>query len=126
MLSPAVLAAILAAVAFVSFGGGYMVERWHLSAQIEKVTGQNEVLKQANGKCADDIANAQTAMKQIVADTQERERQAADAMQKAAPQVEQRKAVITRIKSLPQVSPDQQCEAIKAEQIVYVQTRRGE
>lgn len=122
----ATIAAIIAAVAFVSFGAGYAVESWHLGKNMEKLKGENTLLIQANDRCAGDIANAKTAMQQILTDTRQREQQAADAMQKAQPQVEQRQAVITKIKSKPEVALNMQCEAIKLEQIEYVKGRKGE
>jgi hypothetical protein len=62
----------------------------------------------------------------MTAVSQERERQAQESMKEAQPQVEKRTAIITRIKALPAVPLDQQCEAIKQEQIEYVRERRGE
>ena len=126
MISPTILAVVIAIFAGLSFTGGFVVSDWRSAARIQKLSSEITVLTAANGKCATDIKNAETAMTVITEAAKERERQATKSMEQAQPQVEQRMAVIRRIKVLPTVAPDQQCEAIKQEQIVYVNGRRGE
>ena len=124
MFSPAIFGAIMLAVAVVSFGAGFAVENWRQGAQIEKVRGQNTLLSNVNDKCAEDVANARTAMLILEAATNELERQAAKAVKEAEPKVAERKRVIATIKASPHVAPDMQCEAIIKEQVEYVQTRK--
>lgn len=124
-LTPAISIAIAIALFVIGFGGGFAVADWRKSGQLEKLSGTNNQLTDANSKCAADIKNAQTAMQAMTAVSIEREKQAQEAQQKAQPQVEQRRATITRIKALPAVPVDMQCEAIKQEQIEYVIARRN-
>ena len=98
---------------------------WKASGTIAKLSSDNSILKTDNGRCVTDIASVRKAMDAMTAVSQERERQAVEAQQKAQPQVEQRRATITRIKALPAVPVDEQCEAIKQEQIDYVIARRN-
>lgn len=122
--SPGLIAAVLGTVALVSFGSGFALESWRTGAEIEKLKGTNAVLHTVNGKCEQDIQNAAGAMAAMKHAAQELERQAEKAVREAGPQVEKRTATITKIKSLPSVAQDQQCEAIKREQVEYVQKRR--
>lgn len=123
-LSPAIAIGIAVAIAVLSFWGGFAIADWRMSGEVERVKGQNNQLTDANGKCAADIQNVQAAMQAMTAVSQERERQAQESMRQAQPQVEQRTATITRIRALPSVPLDEQCEAIKQEQIAYVRERR--
>lgn len=127
MLSTPVLTAIVILIFTVlGFGGGFLISDWRSSAEIAKVNGNNTVLSQANNKCAEDIGNVRIAMTTLEAATNELERQAAKAVQEAAPKVAERTRTIIKIKELPQVAPGQQCEAITKEQIDYVKARRRE
>jgi hypothetical protein len=125
-LSPAITIIIAIAIVVLSFGGGFAVADWRKSGQLEDLRGKNNQLVDANDRCAGDIKSAKAAMQAMTAVSQERERQAQESMKEAQPQVEKRTAIITRIKALPAVPLDQQCEAIKQEQIEYVRERRGE
>jgi len=124
MFSPAILGAILGAVALVAFGAGFALESWRTGAQIEKLKGENTLLTSFNDNCAADVQNVKTAMAALMQATDEIEIQAAEMMKKAEPQVKKRTATITRIKALPSVPVDMQCEAIKEEQKEYVQARK--
>lgn len=125
MVSTPVIAAIVAGMLFVSFGTGFAIENWRKGAEIERLKGQNELLQSAGGKCATDIKNVRAAMQAIAAEADERVHQAEEAMNKVEPQVKERTVTITKIKTLPPVPLDQQCEAIKEEQTEYVAWRRG-
>jgi hypothetical protein len=109
-----------------SFGGGYAVESWHTGAEIEKLKGTNTELTAANDRCVNDIKSANAAVQAMTAVAAERERQAVESMKQIQPEVQVHAARITRIKALPQIAPDMQCEAIKQEQIEYVRERRTE
>lgn len=126
LASPTVLAIIFGVAVIAAFGGGFALADWRMSGKVERLNGDNALLKQANGRCASNIQAAAKAVSDLQAAVAERERQAEQSMQQAQPQVEQRKAVITRIKALPSVPVDQQCEAIKREQVAYVRERREE
>lgn len=125
-ISPAITAAIAIALFGIGLGGGALLMHWKASGTIEKLQGNNNQLTDANGRCAADIKSAQTAMQAMTAVSQERERQAQESMQQAQPQVERHIATITRIKAMPSVPIDMQCEAIRLEQIEYVKRRRSE
>lgn len=125
-IAPALLAIVITVFTAIGFGGGYLISDWQNGTKIAKVEGENTVLSAANDKCAEDVANTQAAMNTIKAATNELERQAAKAIQEATPKVEERKRIIKAIKAKPSVALDMQCEAIKQEQIDYVQARRRE
>lgn len=124
-IKPWIITVAVAVASAISFAAGYVASNWHDGAQIERLKGQNELLQSAGGKCAADIKNVRTAMQAIAAEADERVRQAEEAMNKIEPQVKERTVTITKIKTLPPVPPDQQCEAIKEEQTEYVAWRRG-
>lgn len=126
LASPAILAVALGVAMAFAFGGGFALSDWRSSGTIEKLKGDKALLAAANGRCASTVENAAKAMKELQNAVAERERQARQSMQQAQPQVEQHQAVITRIKALPKVPLDQQCEAIRREQVAYVQGRREE
>lgn len=123
---PALLAIGAAVIAILSFAGGYSVESWRKGAEIERLEGTNAELTAANGRCAADIETANKAITAMTNIAAERERQAVESMKQIQPEVQVHAARITRIKTLPQVAPDMQCEAIRQEQIEYVRERRTE
>jgi len=125
MLSSSAIAAIVIAVsAAVAFAGGFAVESWRSGKEILRLNSNNAILVKANDECATDIKTVQQAMTAMTALSAERERQAVDAMEQAKPQVEKHTARIIKIKALPEVAIDQQCEAIKQEQLDYIRERR--
>ena len=123
-ITPLITVAVLAGTALVSFGAGYVVENWRTSADIERLQGQNTLLQTSAGKCEADIQNVRAAMMAIETASKERVRQAEEAMIQSEPEVRERTVTITKIKELPVVAPDEQCEAIRTEQIKYVKDRR--
>lgn len=126
MISPAIAAIAIAVLTAVAFGGGFLVSDWRSNAQIERLKGKNTILSSSNDRCVLDVANVRAAVIAMEGIAREREKQAEEAMKQAEPIVERHTAKIIRIRSLPSVKPDMQCEAIKAEQIAYVQSRRDE
>lgn len=125
LIKPVVLAIVIAVSSAVSFGVGWAVENWRKGAELEKLRGENTLLSTASGKCELDVKNARAAMLALTAEAEERAKQAEDAMKQVQPKVETRSAIITKIKTMPVIAPDAQCEAIKQEQIDYVAWRRG-
>lgn len=123
-LKPAVIASVLGAIALVSFGSGFAVENWRKGAEVEKLRGKVAILEAARAQCSYDVEQANSAMHRLTQQARERERQAEEAMRLAEPIVKERTKVITQIKELPVIELDRQCEAIKEEQIKYVQSRR--
>jgi hypothetical protein len=123
-LTPAITIGIAIAIAVLSFGAGFTIEHWRNGAEIERLEGTNSKLTTANGQCASDIKSAKEAITAMTAVAVERERQAAEAMRQIQPEVQVHAARITKIKALPEVAVDRQCEAIKQEQIEYVKERR--
>jgi hypothetical protein len=126
MLSTEVLAAIISGVAVVAFGGGFMISDWRSDGEIEKLRADSQLLQSANRHCLADLKTVNTAVNNMIDAAAQRERNAQEAMREVQPQLERRKATITRIRSLPPVPVDRQCEAIQTEQIAYVQERREE
>jgi|SRR5687768_371732 len=122
---PAIAAIVIGVTAIAGFGGGFMVSDWRSGERIAKLEGTNSVLTSVNRQCETNVRNVHAAMAALTQAAEDLERQALAAMRQAEPEVKKRTATITKIKALPTVSPDGQCEAIKREQIEYVQMRRG-
>lgn len=99
---------------------------WRDSGKITRLDFDNSVLKSVNEKCASDIAAATAAVKAMTEVAQERERSAAEAMQRAQPEVQAHTARVIRIRQLPAVKPDEQCVVLVREQLEYVQERRAQ
>lgn len=125
MISPAITAIIIAVLTALAFGGGFAVSDWRDGRTVEKLQSDNAVLRAANDKCSADVQQVKKAVQAMESVAAERERQAAEQMQDTIPLVKQHQARITKIKALPAVKPEMQCEAIIQEQIEYVKTRRA-
>jgi hypothetical protein len=126
MLSPAITAIIIGVVAALAFGGGFAIADWRKSGELERARSESKLLTASNNKCAEDVHNVNTAVQEMLNTAIDRERKAAQAVKEAEPVIEKRKAAITRIRALPAVRLDMQCEAITQEQIIYVQARHSE
>lgn len=125
MLSSSVLTAVgLALFVLGVFGAGYLVADWRSGEEIERLRGDNTLLAGANNRCVRDLKAVNQAVGEVLNLAQEREKQAQDAMKEAQPVIERKKAKVIQIRALPAVAPDQQCEAIRAEQVSYVQFRK--
>lgn len=126
MISPAITAIVIAVLAALAFGGGFAVSDWRAGAERVRLTSSNATLKAANDKCAIDIGQVRAAMEQLLTVAAKQEKSAKDAMKEAEPvaQTHTAKAIkIKRMSPIPKAEPDQ-CKAIIAEQIKYVQERR--
>lgn len=99
---------------------------WRSSGEIERLKGDKQVLTASNNKCAADLRNVNKAVTSILDAAIAREKQAAEAMQRAQPQIERRQARITQIRNMPAVPIDGQCKAIREEQAGYVLARHQE
>ncbi len=88
------------------------------------IESHNSILQAANTNCAVDIEGVKKGVAVIVAQAEEREKAASDAMKAADLKIAERKSRI-KISQLPQVAPtrDAQCEAMIQEQIDYVRER---
>jgi len=124
LLNPWILAGALGGVVLVSFGGGFAVENWRKGAEIEKLKGENSLLLSVGGKCQADVRQVREAMQALKDETARMKKEAEEAMRQAEPEVIERARTITKIKTLPTVKLDMQCEAVKHEQVEYVR-RRG-
>jgi hypothetical protein len=120
-----ICAGIILVLALVAVGAGWVIEHWRTGAEMEKLRGENTLLKAAGDKCREDVRNVRTAMQTLMQEADKRELQALEAMRKVEPEVKTRTVTITKIKELPPLPLNMQCEAIKEEQIEYVQMRRG-
>ena len=124
LISPALIAVIVAITSAVSFAGGRAVENWRKGAEVEKLRGYNKLLSTAGGKCEADVRNIRQAMQAIQAEAEDRAMIAEEAMRQAEPEVKQRTVTITKIKEMPVVALNMQCEAIEQEQAEYVAWRK--
>src|SRR5688500_5662676 len=123
-LTPTLAAIITIAIVVFSFSAGFTVESWRKGAEVTRLKSDNSVLTSANDNCVKDIASVKQAITAMTAVAAERARQAVEAMKQIQPEVQVHAARITRIKALPEVAINMQCEAIKQEQIEYVKERR--
>jgi SpoVK/Ycf46/Vps4 family AAA+-type ATPase len=126
MISPAIAAIALGVALLVAFAGGFAVSDLRSGAEIERLKSDSKLLTAANNKCSADIQSVRNSMEAMASVSVERERQAQEGMREVEPIVEKIKAKIIKIRSLPAVAPDKQCEAIITEQIAYVQARRDD
>lgn len=133
MIPPAITAIIIAVVSALSFAGGWGVKGWKDGAAVaniekknESLESRNSILQTANSNCAVDIDGVKKGVAIIIAQVEERERAASDAMKAAELQIAQRKGRI-KISHLPRVAPaqDAQCAAIVQEQMDYVRERKN-
>jgi hypothetical protein len=131
--SPAIQIIIALVIALVGFGGGWGVKGWKDGATVaqansdkERVESKNAILETANGNCATDIEGVKKGVAVVVAQVEEREKAASDAMTAADVKIKQRNIKV-KIKELPTIppAPDAQCAAIVQEQIKYVQGRKN-
>lgn len=123
MITPAITAIIIAVSAALAFSGGFALESWRKGAQIAKLESGNAVLTAANGRCATDIATARKALADVVTAAAARERRAIEAQRQAEPEAQQHTKKAKQFLVAAPVAADKQCEAIKREQILYVQSR---
>lgn len=124
LIKPVVLAIVIAVASAVSFGVGWAVENWRKGAELEKLRGDNAILSSTNSRCEADIRNARAAVRAIQAEAEDRARIAEEAMRQTEPEVKQRTVTITKIKEMPVVALNMQCEAIEQEQAEYVAWRK--
>lgn len=125
MISPGITAIIIAVLTALAFGSGFAVSDWRDGRKVEQLQSDKAILRAANDKCETDVQRVKQAVQAMESVAAEREKQAAEQMQDAVPLVKQHQARITKIKALPPVKLDMQCEAIIQEQIEYVKTRRA-
>lgn len=126
MLSPGITAIVIGVMALLAFAGGFAVADWRKSGELEKVRSESKLLTASNQKCTEDVRNVNAVVQEMLDAAIEREQKAVEAMKEAEPIAKRHTAKIIKIRSLPAVPLDMQCEAITQEQIAYVQTRRNE
>lgn len=122
--SPAIAAIVIAVIAALAFSGGFAVSDWRSAAEIQRLNSNNAILSSANDKCATDIQSVRMAMDALKAASARRERDAAIAMRRAAKAAAKHTGKAGKIRSLPPVAPEHQCEALAREQLAYVKGRR--
>jgi hypothetical protein len=122
--SPAIVAIVLAIFVALAFGGGFAVSNWRCASEIQRLNSSNAVLSAANDKCAIDIQSVRSAMDALAAASAVRDKNAAVAMQRAAPVAAKHTNLAKKITALPPVALEHQCEVLAREQIEYVKNRR--
>ena len=127
MLSSSALTAIGLAVFVVGvFGAGFLVADWRKSGELEELRSSNTILSGANTRCATNLKEVNQAVSEVLSLAQEREKQAQEAMREVQPVIERKRAKVIQIRGLPVVPTDKQCDAIRTEQVAYVQSRKDE
>lgn len=97
---------------------------WRDGGKIARLESDNSVLTAANDRCAADIQAAKKAVDAMTEVARERERSAAEAMQRAQPEAQAHTARVIKINRLPPAKPDEQFAVIVREQLEYVRERR--
>ncbi len=123
MISPTILAIVIAVFAGLAFTGGFMVSNWRSASHIQQLSSKNAMLSAANDKCAVDIQSVHKAMDELAANSAKREKDATRAMRRAEADAARHTNRAKKTKTLPPVKPEHQYEALMKEQIEYVQKR---
>ena len=123
MISPTILAVVIAVFAGLAFTGGFVVSDWRSSSHIQQLGSENAMLSAANDKCTVDIQSVHTAMNELAASSAKREQNANKAMRRAEVDAARHTNGAKKINALPPVKPEHQYEVIMKEQIEYVQKR---
>jgi len=123
MISPTILAIVIAVFAGLAFTGGFVVSEWRSASHIQQLSSENAMLSAANDKCRLDIQSVRKAMDELTASSAKREKNATKAMQRAEAEAARHTNGVKKINALPPVKPGQQYEVIMKEQIEYVQKR---
>ena len=122
--TPAITAIVIAVLVALAFSGGFALSDWRMASRIQQLNSNNAVLSAANDRCATDIQSAHMAMDALTAAAATREKAAAKGMRGAATAAAEHTSNDKKIRSLPPVTPDKQCEVISTEQVKYVRSRR--
>ena len=122
--TPAITAIIIAVLVALAFSGGFALSDWRMASRVQQLNSNNAVLSAANDRCATDIQSAHMAMDALTATAAAREKDAAKAMRGAATAAAEHAGNARKIRSLPPVKPEKQCEVISVEQLKYVRSRR--
>ncbi len=130
--SPLIYLAIAAAIFAAGAGAGWTLNGWRLGAEVAKLEGQrdalvaeNALVRNANQRCAVDVAAVQTAVTGIVEASKGLTKAANDAMSKAGAAAARLTASADEILARPPPAPGKECETIAAEQADYVRKRRA-
>jgi hypothetical protein len=123
MISPTILAIVIAVFAGLAFTGGFAVSDWRSASRIQRLNSENAMLSAANDKCTVDIQSVNKAMNELAASSARREKEAARAIRRAEADAARHTNHAKKIRTLPPVKPEYQCEVIVKEQIEYVQKR---
>ena len=123
MISPTILAIVIAVFAGLAFTGGFVVSDWRSASQIQQLGSENAMLSAANDKCTVDIQSVHKAMDAAGCELGQREQNATKAMRRAEADAARHTNRAKKISALPPVKPEHQYEVIMKEQIEYVQKR---
>ena len=123
MISPTILAIVIAVFAGLAFTGGFVVSDWRSASHIQQLGSENAMLSAANDKCTVDIQSVHKAMDELAASSAKREQNATKAMRRAEADAARHTNGAKKINALPPVKPEHQYEVIMKEQIEYVQKR---
>ncbi len=123
--SPAITAIAIGIYTLLAFGGGFAVSHWRDSGEMERLRSDKKIVEAVNKKCVADLGEVRQSVASLLDMEAVLRKEAQKAQKDVQPAVEKHQARITRIKQLPPVvASDQQCMAIKLEQIDYVKLRR--
>jgi outer membrane murein-binding lipoprotein Lpp len=125
MISPTILAVVIAIFTALSFTGGFVVSNWRSGARIEKLSSENSVLTAANDHCAADVQSVRADIDALTQAAAERVKEAKAEAVKAQPKADKHTSRAIVIKSAPIRTDETLCQAVEREQIEYVTGRRN-
>lgn len=123
MISPTILAIVIAVFSGLAFTGGFAVADWRSGAQIARLASENAVLEAANGKCTTDIESVRQSVISMQKAADERVKAADAAMVVAQPKAAIHTRAAITIKAAPIPIGESLCAAVEREQKEYVQAR---
>jgi ribosomal protein S8E len=125
MISPAILAVVIAIFTGLAFTGGFVVSDWRSGARIAKLNSDNSVLTAANDRCAADVRSVRADVAALTQAAAEKVKQAEAEVVKAQPKADKHTSRAIVIKSAPIRQDETLCQAVEREQIEYVTGRRN-
>jgi hypothetical protein len=120
------VAAVLVVIALALGGaGGWVVNGWRLSGQIERLSGKVAIEQGANGRCESAVTQVQTTVNALREDEKARGVEVQKAVAKAAAESKTHLEAAREALSRAAPQPGAECDAAAREARAYVEKRRG-
>lgn len=122
LIGAAVVIALAAGVA--GAVGGWKVNGWRTSGQIEHLQGENSAYQTANSRCSIDVDAVKGAVRGVLKLAEDRDKAARAAMLAATAEATDHLNTAAEILNRPQVPPEKQCDTVRDEQREFVRARK--